>query len=251
MRLIINGDDFGITHACNLALIDCYKSGVMTSASLMTNMPAAREAASLWEENPGLSVGIHFCLTAGRPLTSVPSLIKEDGTFDKAILHEKGRADLSEIRQELQAQYDRFVELTGRQPDHINSHHGIELIYGCSEILEEFSRKYDIPLRSFITGASCDVPFETAANRFAQIDHFCEPEDMVQLFQKSDVSSDNAFELAAHPGYVDKELVRLSSLTTGRAYDAACFLSPRLKSWIEDNHIERISYKQLKRKENE
>nr|WP_286139093.1 ChbG/HpnK family deacetylase [Faecalibaculum rodentium] len=32
MKLIINGDDFGITPACNETIIDCYRKGRLTSA---------------------------------------------------------------------------------------------------------------------------------------------------------------------------------------------------------------------------
>lgn len=246
MRLIINEDDFGITHACNLALMDCFKRGVMTSTSLMTNMPAAKEAAELAKEAPGMSVGLHFCLTAGKPLTHVPSLVKKDGSFDKGILTNQKQIDLNEVRQELQAQYDRYVQLMGHKPDHINSHHGIECIRGCAEILQQFSGKYDVPLREFLTEDKADQSFETAACRISSSG--CEPEDMMRLFTADELASDGAFELAAHPGYVDRELLALSSLTTGRAYDAACFQSEALKEWIVQNKIQCITYKDLKRK---
>lgn len=253
MRLIINGDDFGITHGCNLALIDCYQNGIMTSTSMMTNMPYAKEAARLWKDNPGLSVGLHFCLSAGKPLTGEYSCIKEDGTFDKAILYQPDGICLEEIRNELQAQYDRFVELNGCKPDHLNSHHGIEQIPGCGQILEEFSRRYDIPLRAFLNRkdwAEYDTDFEDCAIRLIRNSAAqgpVTPEDLMALFDEEDLRSEHAYELAAHPGYVDYDLLQLSSLTEGRAYDTHNFMSKRLGQWIEDNKIERITFRDLKK----
>ncbi|MDE5757859.1 MAG: ChbG/HpnK family deacetylase [Allobaculum sp.] len=252
MRLIINGDDFGITHGCNLALIDCYQKGLMTSTSIMTNMPFALEAVSLSKENPGLSVGLHFCLTAGKPLTNVPSLIKEDGTFDKAILFTPGKASIEEMRQEMQAQYDKFVRLMGKKPDHLNSHHGIEQIAGGEELLEEFSNRYSIPIRSFVNRDEFfkySVPFEVAQGRLLSWKGVS-PSDGIEvitnLFSKKDIQSDRAYELGAHPGYIDYDLIKVSTLTTGRAYDAYFFMHPELKEWISKNNIELITYKDLK-----
>ncbi len=251
MRLIINGDDFGITHGCNLALIECYQKGMMTSTSLMTNMPFALEAASLAKKNPGLSVGLHFCLTAGRPLTDVPSLVKEDGTFDKSILFTQ-KASVEQMRQELQAQYDEFIRLMGKKPDHLNSHHGIERIPGGGELLEEFSNRYSIPIRSFINRedfSPYSVPFEVAQNRLLSWrENFppCSIEPITNLFSLEDIQSNKTYEIGAHPGYVDHDLISLSSLTIGRAYDAYFFMHPQLKDWIDHNHIELITYKDLK-----
>lgn len=252
MRLIINGDDFGLTHGCNLALIECYQRGVMTSTSLMTNMPFANEAARLAQENPGLSVGLHFCLTAGKPLSQVSSLIQEDGTFDKAILYTSGKASLEEMRQEMQAQYDRFLELMNKKPDHINSHHGIEQIAGGSELLEEFSKRYHIPIRSFINRqdfAFYASPFEVPQSRLLSWKFTSPSNDLkciTQLFSKDDLQSDRAYELAAHPGYVDYDLLEISSLTMARTYDAYFFSHPKFKAWIDQNHIECITYQDLK-----
>lgn len=149
MKLIINGDDFGITHACNLAILDCFNHGVMTSASMMTNMPYAEEAAKLWKDNPKLSVGLHLNLTVGYPLCrNLRTLTNEDGTFNKQVLKAKPQdIDIEEMRLECQSQMDKFIEMTGRLPDHINSHHGIEAIPGGSIVIQELANKYDLPIR--------------------------------------------------------------------------------------------------------
>lgn len=254
MKLIINGDDFGITHACNLAIIDCFQNGSLSSTSMMTNMPWAAEAAKLWEENPELSVGIHLSLTAGKPLTNVPSLVKEDGTFNKAILKDPDLADPKEMEQELEAQIAKFVELTGKLPDHINSHHGIEMIPQGERLLEKLSRKYDLPIRAFLNkprdhtyNVEYVVPYWPMPENFFTRDQNAPLalEEALSGITPEMLQSDEYFELAGHPGYVDKDLIEISSLQQGRAYDAANFSSQALRDWMKENQVELISYKDL------
>lgn len=252
MKLILNGDDFGITKACNYAIIDCFKDGVLTSTSMMTNMPGAKHAAMLMKEYSDLSVGIHLNLTVGKPLTNCPTLLKEDGTFNKGMLKNSENVSQNEIRQELQAQIDRFIELTGKIPDHLNSHHGIEVIKGAEKVVCELANKYQLPVRRFFTlpeGNHPDLPYEVPKiNGFVQKDHpYNLDTDLISYYTKEDLESDAIYEYAAHPGYVDYEILQFSSLTTGRAYDAQVFLSNKVKQWIKSNHIELVNYKVLKK----
>lgn len=254
MKLIVNGDDFGITHACNVAIMDCFHQGVMTSASMMTNMPFASEAAQLWKENPQLSIGLHLNLTVGYPLCkNLQTLVKEDGTFNKEILHAKPEEiEIAEIRQECQMQMDKFIELNGRMPDHINSHHGIERVPGGAIVLQELAVKYDLPIRqlSYIDhtqGFAYSTNYKVPTKRFSQTPPTT-PKEIIDLFTVEDLKSNNYYEWLGHPGYVDWDLLQLSSLTIGRCMDAHCFCSNEIKEWIKENHIELISYCELPRK---
>ena len=258
MKLIVNGDDFGITHACNLAIIDCFKNGGLRSTSMMTNMDHCKEAAKLMKENPDLSVGIHLCLTAGKPLTEVPSLVKEDGTFNKAILSNQIPVSLEEIEKELEAQIDRFIELTGKLPDHINSHHGIEQIEGVDQILTKLSEKFDRPLRKFMNNPEDNYgPFLQADLPFVSFHPCKSPNDGYQPDQMIEALDDfmkrhpecEFCELALHPGYVDADLMDLSSLNTGRVYDARMICSDEIKNWIRQYDIELADYRSLPRNE--
>lgn len=254
MKLIINGDDFGISRACNLGIIDCFNHGVLTSTSIMINMPHAEDAIKLWEANPKLSVGLHLNITLGYPVNKkTKSILKEDGTFNKAILNDSSnQINLVEIAQECQAQVDRFIQLTGKIPDHINSHHGIEAIYGGSQIIQELANRYDLPIRqlTFVNKNEC---FKEIIHRTMPIQKMLTVPssniaDTINLFSQEELNSDGYFELIGHPGYIDYELTQLSSLTIGRCVDINCFCAEELKNWIKQNHIELISYKDLPKK---
>jgi hypothetical protein len=64
IRLIVKGDDMGAAHGINVATIDAYKTGVLTTTNVIVPGPWFLEAARLLRENPGLDVGVHLALTS-------------------------------------------------------------------------------------------------------------------------------------------------------------------------------------------
>ena len=50
--LIINADDFGMCHSANLAVADLFKSGGITSATIMAPCAWAYEAVNFAKANP-------------------------------------------------------------------------------------------------------------------------------------------------------------------------------------------------------
>lgn len=250
MKLIANGDDFGITRACNYAIIDCYKEGILRSTSMMPNMPHVEHAAKLMKENPGLSVGIHFNLTVGKPLTNCPSLVNENGLFDKKYLKDSSNVKVEEVRAELEAQYNRFVEVTGQKPHHLNSHHGICMIKGAEEIQVEIANREGLPIRQMFTmmmGKSTSNPKHGVTKMFPMpmSNEFSKPETLISACTKEMLESDECYEVCAHPGYVDYEILQTSSLTEGRAHDANLFMCDEIKTWVKDNNIELVDYREI------
>lgn len=256
MKLIMNGDDFGITHACNLAIIDCYKTGVMRSTSMMTNMTAAEEAAELMNGVPDLSVGLHLNLTVGSPIISDLDTITRDGQFSKDIFSNQKNIDLAQVRMEFNAQYNRFIELTGVKPSHINTHHCLEKIQGVKDIILDLAQREQLPVRGFINSEERYVKgYDYMIPQVAWIikEDWSVPTSVSQikeLFSTEMLSSEAVVEYCAHPGYVDRELIQISSLTDGRAYDAYNFMCDEIKKWIIDNYIELVDYSAIPRKAN-
>lgn len=120
IRLIVKGDDMGAGHGINVATIDAYKRGVLTTTNVIVPGPWFPEAVRLLNENPGLDVGVHLALTSEwdnvkwRPLTQVPSLVDPDGYLFPNVRPRNGSAPgasisetgwkLDEIERELRAQ---------------------------------------------------------------------------------------------------------------------------------------------------
>src|SRR4051794_40513217 len=60
--LIVNADDFGLSHDTNRGIIDSHERGIVSSVSLMVRHSAAAEAAEYARAHPPLSVGLHVDL---------------------------------------------------------------------------------------------------------------------------------------------------------------------------------------------
>ena len=115
--LIVNADDFGLSKGQNYGIIEACRRGVVTSTTALINGEAIEHAAQLSQEVPALGVGMHFVLTLGAPLSSMPGLTR-DGQLGKWIWEqaEQDALPLDEIARALDWQFNRFVAVLGRAP---------------------------------------------------------------------------------------------------------------------------------------
>src|SRR4051794_5424327 len=125
--LIINADDFGMSREVNTGTKKGIEQGIITSVSVMVNMPYFDDAIKFLKRYPHISVGLHFNITEGKPLhhpKDVGTLIREDDNFyhwPQLI----GREVIKNIRQdeierELKLQY-ATLKATGLNITHIDS----------------------------------------------------------------------------------------------------------------------------------
>ena len=83
-KAIINADDFGLSPGVNRGIVSGFRDGVLTSTTMLVNLPHFEDAVNLARDNPDLPVGIHLSLLWGRPVSEphrVPTLIERDGCF--------------------------------------------------------------------------------------------------------------------------------------------------------------------------
>ena len=151
-RLIVNADDFGMTHGINRGIIEAHGKGIVTAASIMVTGWAFEEAVQLARENPILDVGLHLSLTAGRPASNDPAVnrhLTSHGTFRltnrdlliNLILH---TISPSIPYREIEAQFRKALD--ARLPiTHIDGHESIHLFPGIREMVFELMGRYGIP----------------------------------------------------------------------------------------------------------
>jgi len=131
-RLIVNADDFGLTHGVNRAIVEAHEHGVVTSATLMANGPAFEDAIQCAKSNARLSVGCHVVLVDGLPVLGggkTPSLSNKkapDGRFRESVIRFvlraiSGRIDADEIEAEATAQI-RKLQAAGIAVSHLDTH---------------------------------------------------------------------------------------------------------------------------------
>ena len=128
-RLIVNADDFGRSESINLAVLRAHREGILTTASLMVNEPAADQAIELARAHPKLGVGLHLTLVCGAaalPPERIPHLAGARGQFSDhpaaaGCRYFFSAACKAELQAEIEAQVAKF-HATGLPLDHLNGH---------------------------------------------------------------------------------------------------------------------------------
>jgi hopanoid biosynthesis associated protein HpnK len=128
-QMIINADDFGLCEGVNKAVAEAHCGGVLTSATLMVNMPAADEAVAFAKKTPTLGVGVHLTITDGKPVSKdakIDILLGSNGEFKyspaKLALKTFFNKDVGNaIKTELAAQIQAAID-KGIKPTHLDSH---------------------------------------------------------------------------------------------------------------------------------
>lgn len=110
--LIVNADDFGLSPGINYGIIEAHRHGLVTSTTAMMNADGIEHAAAISADFPLLGVGLHFVLSFGAPLSSMPSLERE-GMLGKWLWQAaaQGKIQDDELVTELHRQYEGFVRL--------------------------------------------------------------------------------------------------------------------------------------------
>jgi hypothetical protein len=96
----------------------------------------------------GLGVGLHVNLTLGVPLRRAKSLVGSDGRFVRDARRAAARAETKDVEHEIEAQIDRFVELMGRAPTHLDSHHHVGMYSPVREAFLAAAGRVGVPVRS-------------------------------------------------------------------------------------------------------
>lgn len=132
--IILNADDFGMSHAANDAISELLHEGNLDSATVMAPCPWSPDAFAFAAAHPELSVGVHLVLTSEwtryrwRPLTGpVASLIDPDGYFPAEVRTVEENAAEEDVAAELAAQLEAALA-AGVDVTHLDNHMGS--VYG-------------------------------------------------------------------------------------------------------------------------
>ena len=128
-RLIVNADDFGFTRGVNRAVVRAFRSGIVTSTTIMANGEAFQDAAELALANPGLGVGCHLAVVGGLAVAAaadVSSLVDNDGVLPRTLTRlmfklARGSVPTEELTKEFRAQLERVAQ-AGIKLTHLDTH---------------------------------------------------------------------------------------------------------------------------------
>lgn len=130
MKLIINADDFGMTKSCTKAIFDAFNQNLITDTTMVANGEAFDFANELSKGHKiRESIGIHFNLTEGIPLTEdIKKCAKfaKGGRFHGKVNRLKPllKSERQAVYEELTAQIEK-IEKAGISVTHADSHHHI------------------------------------------------------------------------------------------------------------------------------
>jgi predicted glycoside hydrolase/deacetylase ChbG (UPF0249 family) len=124
--LIVNADDFGYPGTVD-GIAELFEVGIVTSASVMVNQPEWPQAAALLREHPEWDAGVHLVMNDGSPILpaqQVRSLVDGGGQFRSgmALLSRRPLTSQRQLKAEWEAQIEKFIADTGRQPSHFDLH---------------------------------------------------------------------------------------------------------------------------------
>ncbi len=133
-KLIITGDDFGLSLPINEAVEEAHHRGILTTASLMVGSRATGDAVERARRFPSLKVGLHLVLVDGSsvlPPEAIPNLVDQRGRLSSHLI-EAGMNFFfwpkvrQQLEAEIRAQFEAFQK-TGLLLDHVNTHHHMHL----------------------------------------------------------------------------------------------------------------------------
>jgi predicted glycoside hydrolase/deacetylase ChbG (UPF0249 family) len=197
-NLIVNADDLGLSPAVNEGVFAAYEGGIVTSTSLMALRDAAAAAVERLPKHPDLAVGLHL-----------------------------------EAGEDLRRQLDRFRQLCGRDPTHLDSHkHVHETDNAFGEVAEALAAELGVPLRNG------DIRYERSFYGRDAIS----PEHLMALIE---VLPPGWTEIGCHPAAGP---VPISSYDAERQIELATLRDPGVKSLLNVSDVQLCSFAQVGRR---
>lgn len=280
--LMLTADDYAMTSGVSRAIRELADLGALSATSVMTtgaHWPA--HAAQIAARRDRLAVGLHFNLTLGAPLGTMPDLApggRLPTLGDLVARALKGAIETSEIAAELGRQLDAFEAAIGHPPDHVDGHQHVHALPGIGPAVAEmlaFRYRERPPLvrnpadrvgrilarrtalakalgvawlgrRFAATLAAAGLP---SNDSFAGITDFAVQRTRADL-DRALLARGHLHLVMCHPGYPDEELARIDPVTGRRLAELELLRrpeGPRGEVWRPERAVDGppIDWRQL------
>lgn len=247
-RLLIRADDLGYSDGVNCGIARSVNCGIIRTVGVMVNMPEVANGLHMLRAD-GLCLGQHTNISAGRPLSDpedIPSLMGENGCFKPTrAYHTPGKdvINLDEAILEIEAQYDRFCDLIGKKPGYLEGHAVFHPVF--LKGLEIVAARHAATFSGFpIEGNRMRVGHTDVIMAMDSLQEDYIPVESLQrnLLQAQD---GDCVIFVCHPGYLDAYILDNSSLKAPRPREVAMLTDPQVRNWLDDQHIQRVTYYDL------
>jgi predicted glycoside hydrolase/deacetylase ChbG (UPF0249 family) len=220
--LIVNADDFGLSRGVNHGIVRAYEHGIVTRASLMVLRAGAREAGDYARTHPGLSIGLHVDFGDWECHGGEWVKVIEGAPLDDARV----------VAHEVNRQVERFIELIGRDPTHLDSHQHVHRNEPLRSIVADLAAGLGIAARHITPDVRYCGDFYGLDEQGAPM-----PESITTTALLKILASlpPGTTELACHPG-LDEDLA--SAYCHERAQEVAALCDPAVRAAIAAHGIE-------------
>lgn len=248
-RILIRADDLGYCEAINYGIAKSVREGIIRSVGVMPNMPDVQHGLKLLQGTE-VCYGQHTNICVGKPLTDpslIPSIVQENGEFKTSSVYRQAGHDfvvLDEVILEIEAQYQRFVELTGQQPRYFEGHavasgnffKGLEIVAKCHN------------LDYLAMGKPGEAVQFRSTKLYASMESILSDYDPFTSLQRAalkDYGVDGCCMFVCHPGYLDAYILRTSSMTVSRTKEVEMACDLQTKVWLAEQQIKVVTYDDL------
>jgi hypothetical protein len=265
-KIVLCADDYGMTIGISRAMLELADGGKLSAISAMTNLPAWRDTyQELRKIREKVSVGLHLNLTVGEPLTNLKQCMA-GGQF-QSLQHTlfssvAGRWSRSLLKDEINAQLDRFESAVNAAPDHVDGHQHVHVFpsirpillqclaerYGSNEILFRIPSPElrDITAFPGTLGKSFVIKLLSSGSRkaavsegmivndsFAGFSAFKEEQSFeTELMAAFDQGRGGIHLVMCHPGYVSAEIAQYDSVIERREQERACLMCLPIERFV-------------------
>ena len=273
-------DDFGISPSVSRSICTLAERKRISATSVMVVYEDWNKyCRQLLGHKTDIDIGLHFVLTQACPILpseSVPSLIGKDGKFfgmsdfmKRAYL---GRIKGSEVFSELLAQYNRFVESFGVEPDFLDGHHNVHQCPIVGEEVIRFVKKKDLQNKIYIRNTAHQLSSTLRGSNFLKtlfisfpgllfkrklgsnglltnksfggVYNLKKPAGFEKLIREFFISAarENGI-IMVHPGTVDSTLMNRDTFCEGREIEEEVLLRDSYRTFLEESKISLSKFK--------
>jgi len=225
---MVTADDFGNSFGLNRGIIEAHTKGIVTNTSVMVDGLASGEAKDLSKYRK-LSVGLHF---------DIFDKVLREKVIEEVVLP---LTKVEKIKKEFNRQIDKFIKITGKKPDYLDSHHHVHFYRDVRPIFEKYSQKNKIPARAY--GKVNFIDSFYGGDKLGEKglkDNSVEAMIKILANLKEGVN-----EIMSHPGYIDDHLKKLSSHLEEREEDLATLTNKRVSDYIKKSAIKLCGWKEI------
>lgn len=256
MKLLVQGDDYGMTFGCADGTCRAAAEGILTATGLFVNLDSSAYAAERIKSFPHISVGLDINFFAGRCCSDpaqVPHLVNKKGEFPLSSERKKvpgfPKVDpfpFDETIIEVRAQVSRYEELMGHKPAYIQGHSYLtdSLVKAMKLVAKEKELIYTLDFWANKKIHMYDHDWLLKDGFTLEKQLATDVEQLVYDQLETLAQYDRAL-IVCHPGYLDNDLFSRSSYTVIRVKDLAMLTSPRIRRKLEELGVELVNYQTL------